>query len=97
MDWPIALVVYPSKTRIFYEVQTESVWSSSLLTDRISIPIKSVMKSPHLHNLDGSRGGRKEDVNILLKVNPTLHGYQGNLHLDKNVQYKRYAKSTKRM
>merc|ERR1719342_569612 len=34
-----------------------------------------------LHNLDGGRRTREENVNILLKVKPTLHCDQGHLHL----------------
>ena len=47
--------------------------------------LKQPGKTPEgicLHNLDGGRRGREEDVDILLEVNPALHGHQGNLHLN---------------
>merc|ERR1719342_189642 len=33
-----------------------------------------------LHNLDSGRRTREENINILLKVKPTLHCDQGHLH-----------------
>ena len=50
--------------------------------------LKQPVKTPegiYLHNLDGGRRGREEDVDILLEVNPALHGHQGNFHLNNNA------------
>ena len=74
-----------------YISQVYRGWLHSLGTRSAVDLLKVFSTSPHLHNLDSGRRSRKEDVNILLKVNPTLHGYQGYLHLDNNAWHKKRA------